>query len=139
MLGLSSGLTILSPAGLEWLSARIGPSRMEQLMKILKFVRSSPSLSLGHFSGTATSQPRQQLPSKRLATIYVNGELRRRLKHEKSGLIKVKRFSRIYSHGSPLFKDPPLIAILNNITQIHHPHLRGMLCLMLLYVLGIHQ
>ncbi|KAJ6088812.1 hypothetical protein N7486_009378 [Penicillium sp. IBT 16267x] len=71
-IGLSSGLTILSPAGLEWLSARIGPSRMEQLMTVLKFVRSSPSLSLGHFSGTAASQPRQKLPPKRLAIIYVN-------------------------------------------------------------------
>ncbi|KAJ5993974.1 hypothetical protein N7451_009698 [Penicillium sp. IBT 35674x] len=52
--------------------ARIGPSRMQQLMAILKFVRSSPSLSLGHFSGTAASQPRRELPPKPLAIVYVN-------------------------------------------------------------------
>lgn len=128
MLGLSSGLTILSPAGLEWLSARIGPARMEQLMATLKFVRSSPSLSLSHFSGTAASQPRQELPPKPLAIVYVNGELNSQSTSASSELIEMKHFLRTYIHGFPLFRGPPLITILNINTRIHHRHLLGMLC-----------
>lgn len=99
---------------------------MEQLMAILKFVRSSPSISLGQFSGTAASKPRQQLPPKLLANIYVNGEPRHKLTHEASRLIEVKPFSRTYSHGFPSFKNPGLIFTLSNITQIHRPRRLGM-------------
>ncbi|PWY65393.1 hypothetical protein BO83DRAFT_430407 [Aspergillus eucalypticola CBS 122712] len=70
-IGSSSGLTMFSPAGFEWISARVESPKRERLMALFQFFRSTP-FSFTHIPGLTKSRPRQEPPPKSLAVVYVN-------------------------------------------------------------------